>query len=110
MSEVFEWARLIVTILSFIFSSGAIIYARIATAKKAAEERVEEIEKRVAKVEAAVEAMPDREAVHQLALSITETSGRLEVISTRMQGLEKLFDRAERIVNRLEEYLLNRNK
>lgn len=107
MTELLELGRLLVNLVSVAFAVGSFIYVRIATSKKAAEERVEELEQRLAATEAIVAGLPTRESLHETTLAITKTSGELAVVSERLHGLEKLIDRIDEIVKRLDDYLLH---
>lgn len=60
---------------------------------------------RVSRIERAQQDAPTGKAVHELALSITHFGGELKALTSQLQGMEKMVDRQERVVGRLEDWM-----
>lgn len=67
------------------------------------------VERRVAKLEVQMQQVPDKEAMHDLQICVARVEGTMSRLSERLDGTEKLFQRMERVLQRQEDYLLNRN-
>ena len=65
------------------------------------------LEKRISKVETCLASVPSGAELHELALSITGLRGDLRVTTEKIDGLDKVVCRVERVVSRHEDYLLN---
>lgn len=77
---------------------------------KTRREVTEALDRRLTKVESTLRSMPSIQAVHGLTVSMTQLSGDLKAALARVDGLEDVVERVERIVNRQEEHLLGRSR
>jgi hypothetical protein len=50
--------------------------------------------------------MPTRDEMHQLRLSVTELSGRIERLGERLDGQKDSMGRFQAVLDRVEDYLL----
>lgn len=78
--------------------------------KKDCEGCREKLEARVSKNEQALHGLPDNEALHDLALSVTELAGDLRTMGERISGVAKSMERVEKVMARHEDYLLHNGK
>ncbi len=102
--------RLGFDLLQFAVLGGVGIYVWSTNRTKARREVTEALDRRLIKVESALESMPTIQAVHELSVSMTQLSGELKTALARVDGLEDVVERVERIVNRQEEHLLARSR
>nr|WP_281500653.1 DUF2730 family protein [Kordiimonas marina] len=68
------------------------------------------LKERVGKLEAQVENTPSKESVHQLMLSLSDMGGTVKVMQERLGGFGDTVKRSERVMERVEKYLLEHNK
>jgi len=73
------------------------------------ERRSTDLEKRVDRVELQLDRVPSLEHLHDLRLLVTQVEGTTQRLNERLDGAEKLFGRVETVLNRQEEFLLNKN-
>jgi len=66
------------------------------------------LESRLARIETRVEGLPDKGALHDLAISVTRVEGDMKSLVTHIGGIETGMRRIETVVNRQEDWLLNR--
>lgn len=102
--------RLGFDILQFVVVGGVGAYVWSSNRTKARREVTEALDRRLTKVESALRSMPSIQAVHALTVSMTQLSGELKAALARVDGLEDVVERVERIVNRQEEHLLARSR
>ncbi|WP_419787230.1 DUF2730 family protein [Pseudodesulfovibrio sp.] len=69
-----------------------------------------DFEKRLSAAEACLKSAPTEEAIHDLALTIEKFGGSLRVAVEKIEGVDRLVTRLERIVTRHEDYMLNGGK
>lgn len=69
-----------------------------------------EIETRVIKNEQVLTGLPDNEALHDLAISVTALTGDLRTMGERISGVQKSMERVENVMARHEDYLLHNGK
>ena len=74
---------------------------------KAGSERMDRIDGRLASVEQTLRAMPSRDDLHQLHLTVKEMQGDLKTMNAVMEGNNKIMGRLEVIVGRHENHLLD---
>lgn len=55
---------------------------------------------------AEINSMPTRDEMHQLRLSVTELSGRIERLGERLDGQKDSMGRFQAVLDRVEDYLL----
>lgn len=87
-----------------IFSSGAKKNAMSIAALHKADE---ELDRRLARVEQTIAALPGRDQLHQLQLNLVEIGGELREMRAIMDGNTKIMGRLENIVSRHEDHLLD---
>lgn len=68
------------------------------------------LDKRLSDAEACLRSVPSEEAIHDLALTIQQFGGDLRVAVEKIEGVDRLVGRLERIVTRHEDYMLNGGK
>ena len=71
--------------------------------------RTTDLEKRVDKIEVQLDRVPSIEHLHDLRVLVTQVEGTTQRLNERLDGAEKLFGRVETVLNRQEDYLLNKN-
>lgn len=69
--------------------------------------RVQACESRIEALNEAIARTPSTAELHALVLSVERLSGQVGVISERMTGQQKLYDRIENVLSRQEAFLLN---
>lgn len=74
---------------------------------KAGSERMDRLDARMASVEQTLRAMPTRDDLHQLHLTVKEMQGELKTMNAVMEGNTKIMGRLEVIVGRHENHLLD---
>lgn len=99
---------------SFAISVGAMVYAFFVNRRKDVDERFRDGSKRmdrhdgrIATLEQTVQAMPEKEDLHQLQLKLAEMNGSLLRMTAVMDGNAQIMGRLETIVSRHEDHLLN---
>ena len=100
-----DW-RLVVDIAAFLFAIGALVYAHFRTKSQATQAELVVLRDRIAKVEGRLEQTPTVQAIHELAVSLEHLSGNLKATVARIEGLDEIIDRMDRVLNRHEEFLL----
>lgn len=100
--------------VTFGLSVGAMIYSFFVNRRKDVDERFREGSKRmdrhdgrIAALEQTVQAMPEKEDLHQLQLKLAEMNGSLLHMTAVMEGNAQIMGRLETIVSRHEDHLLN---
>ena len=99
--------------LPFIFSVATALYAYIRTRRGNVDERfgdmsdrIDEAEKQIATLDLTVAAMPGREDIHKMEITLVEMSGQMGVIEAHMAGQKDVLKRLETVVGRQEDHLL----
>lgn len=64
---------------------------------------------RITRTEDILAAMPDAQALHDLALLIERLSGDVRTLGERVGGYGQIMERVEKVVARHENYLLHNN-
>ena len=105
-----ESARLVFDAMTFIIACSAGIYAWVANRRRASRAAMAELEKRLIVLETRVEGVASRESLHKLSLVVCEIEGDLKAMVARMNGMEDVMKRIEIVVNRQEDFLLNRGE
>ncbi len=65
---------------------------------------------KVDRFEVRLEAMPSQKEVHDLTVSVEKLSGKVGAAVERLEAADRNQDRMERVLNRVEDYLLNGGK
>lgn len=99
-------------LLSFVLSVGAVIYTFFANRRKDVERRFHEGSKRMDRhdlrlqaLEQDVMAMPGKDDLHRVEMSLGEIAGDMKAISATMVGMSQSIQRTEKIVGRHEDHL-----
>jgi uncharacterized coiled-coil protein SlyX len=109
-AEITPWASLAALLISI----GGSLYVWLSKPGRQALENVEKVderlgkkvealEERVAKCEAEIEHLPDKDATHRLELGMAELKGQMQVLSERLQPVAA-------ISNRMQELMLERGR
>ena len=95
-------------VLSVLISAGSLLYTHASNRRKADSEqvgrlfgRIDAIEERVTKREADVRHLPDKDATHELKVSILEMKAEIAVLGERMKPVAAVSER-------LQDFLLER--
>ena len=102
--------RLAIDGFSFLLILFVGVYSWQAARHRATIKVTDDLGRRLATLETRMEALPTADDVHELTIASTKLSGDLNTAVARMDGLEKIVERVERIVNRQEDHLLNQPK
>lgn len=118
------WLRLALDLVVLMFVGANWLYTRMAVRDRATQKQIEAantridgvqgllttevnaVERRLAKVEGAVEHLPTKESFHELAVAVTKVGGTVESLTERVAGLGQLMNRIEAVVDRQESYLM----
>lgn len=99
-------------LLSFVLSVGAVIYTFFATRRKDVERRFHEGSKRMDRhdlrlqaLEQDVTALPGKDDLHRVEMSLGEIAGDMKAISATMAAMSQSIQRTEKIVGRHEDHL-----
>lgn len=99
--------------LSVMLSFAATIWGLISSPSKANAERLKHVAERLdghdlrlSGVEQSLRAMPSKDDMHGLQLSLTGMDGKLLEMKAVMEGNNRIMERLEAIVTRHEEHLL----
>lgn len=65
------------------------------------------VRERLIRAEAEIDDKPTVTALHELAVSLTSCGGEIKGVVARLDGLETLLERIEKIADRQELFLLN---
>jgi len=76
---------------------------------KAGSDRMDRHELRIAGLEQSVKAMPSREDVHKIELSMERLNGTMGRMEAVLEGNQQIMTRLESIVSRHEDHLLKGN-
>jgi hypothetical protein len=98
------------TFVALALSAGATVLALHVKRASAARAETVVLESRITRIETRVEGMPSSEAIHELALVVARIEGDVKALCTHIDGVEAGMRRIETIVNRQEEWLLNRGR
>lgn len=100
---------------SFIVALAAIIIAFFRTRQskmnerfKAGSERMDRHEARLARIEQTVSALPSKDDIHKIELSMSQMAGALSRMEAVMEGNANIMTRLETIVTRHEDHLLKK--
>lgn len=77
--------------------------AKLETAIKERNEKIDDLEDRIARVEGELKGVPDRESVHKMQLELERMRGTIDVLNERLVPLAA-------ISGRLQEFLLEQTK
>ena len=101
----------------FIFSVGAMIYTYFMTRRqdvekrfKAGSKRMDDLEAQLAKTSMRVDALPEKDDMHAMQLTLSEMAGSLNTMSERLRSSNEIMRRLETVVNRHEDHLLENKK
>jgi Tfp pilus assembly protein PilO len=67
----------------------------------------EAVSTKVDRFEVRLETMPSQKEVHDLTVSVEKLSGKVGAAVERLEAADRNQDRMERVLNRVEDYLLN---
>lgn len=95
---------------SVVISVVALGTAALASRRKDTETRFGDLERRTSELERSVSAMPDREDLHTLHISVTQMTGEIGKMSAVIGGQKDIMARLETIVSRHEDHLLSEGK
>ena len=106
-----------VALLSALIGLGTTIWNLLMSGSRANSKRIDALELSTTnlkadleKLEQTVSAMPGKDEIHQVRLTLVEMAGKMDVISAHMSGQKDVMKRLETIVTRHEEHLLGGSK
>lgn len=67
-----------------------------------------DLAQKIAVLETRINSGATRESLSKLSLAVTEIEGDTKVVGARLDGIEQVMNRIEKVVNRQEDFLLNR--
>ena len=67
-----------------------------------------DLEKRLIRAEAEIEDKPTANALHELAVCMTKFGGDIRTVGARLDGLQAIVARLEKVADRQEDFLLNK--
>jgi hypothetical protein len=94
---------LMLKIATLAFAVGSAIYSWVSARNKATTEKVDQLERRMTKVEGDIEHLPDKDMSHRMEISIAEMRGEMRVLAEKLNPVAAISDR-------LQEYLLEQAK
>ncbi|MEM7751785.1 MAG: DUF2730 family protein [Pseudomonadota bacterium] len=101
----------------FLFSVAAMIYTYVMTRRqdvekrfKAGSKRMDEMEASIAETKMRIDALPVKEDMHAMQLTLSEMAGSLNTMSERLRSSNEIMRRLETVVNRHEDHLLDKSK
>ena len=105
-----DWtaAKFLLDLAALAVACATWLYARHVKREQAGKKEFGLLKERVIKIEAAQQHAPNREETHKLSLCVSEMGGDMKAVVAKVDGLGEVVKRIETIVNRQEEYLLNR--
>ncbi|MGD9638371.1 MAG: DUF2730 family protein [Alphaproteobacteria bacterium] len=113
----FNWVSENWKLISSFLTFGSFCIAFYLKAKFATKEEVSNLDKRVSKIENRVaaneekiEQMPSRDDLHKQEIMIERMSGKIDSMAVKMQGIEEISKRQEKVISRVEDYLLNKKE
>lgn len=68
------------------------------------------LDRRVSTLEVQMQSVPSKEALHDLQVSVVRVEGKMDSFAERLEGLDRLFSRAEAVLSRQEQYLMERGR
>lgn len=63
---------------------------------------------RLTKIEAELKHVPSAASLHELSTAVARMAGDLKVVAARMDGVDRLANRVERVIERQEDWLKSR--
>lgn len=103
--------------LPFLFMLASGVFTWWATRRKDVDEkfrggskRMDGLDVRVSRLEQSIEAMPAKDDLHALQLTISDMSGELKAMGARQQSTNELLRRLDLVVSRHEDHLLDKAK
>ncbi len=106
----FDMADLALKSASFIMSIGAVIYAFFATRRKDVDERLDRMDARIARLEASLANVPDKDDFNQLLVAMTGLRGEVKAMSAELSGTRDLVVRLERKTDIHQEAMMKSGK
>ncbi len=79
----------------------------VETRFRAGSDRMDRLDGRMASVEQTLRALPGKDDLHELQMSIERLNGDLKTMAAVMEGNNKIMGRLETIVGRHEDHLLD---
>ncbi|HET7410087.1 MAG TPA: DUF2730 family protein [Paracoccaceae bacterium] len=111
-----DWFDVGLKVGTLILSVGAMLVAWIRTRRVDVDRRFEKVvdnlvdfDRRVQRLEDGRAALPTKEEVNALLIQLTALHGKLDVLSTRMDGQSEILTRLDRVTTRHEDHLLQTN-
>lgn len=71
----------------------------------ASRQDLQAVANRLVQVETRMEGVPSANALHELSNTVIRMSGDLKVMATRMDGVDRLVTRFEKVLDRQEDWL-----
>lgn len=107
-----EFVDLVTKAGGFMLSIAAMIYAWFMSRRKDVDERIGEVAKahaelegRVAKIENLITAMPGKDDMHRLEMTLMDMGGDMKAMRATMKAMSESLSRTEGIVSRHEDHL-----
>lgn len=111
------WAAVIVSLLNVAYfvkvRRDTVRRDELTTLRETDEKQWEAIvgtRERLIRAEAEIDDKPTATALHELAVSLTSCGGDIKAVVARLDGLETLVERIEKIADRQESYLMNKGR
>ncbi len=108
---------LVLKYANFILTIAVGVYAFFATRSKGVEEQFKAgskkftaLELRVELLEMAVKTLPQKEDIHELAITLSEMNGEMKAMRASMRAISESQIRTESIVMRHDDYLMQGGK
>lgn len=83
---------------------------RIADGEAALHQRINDVRERLTRLEAAYDAMPRRQDVHEIALTCTQLAGTMTAFKTEMSDAKEVMRATQASIQRVNDFLLNEKK
>lgn len=71
-------------------------------------DRLDRQESRIVAIETTLRAMPSKDDLHRMEMSVTSMAGEMKVVSALLAGQKDVMQRVEAVVARHEDHLLNK--
>lgn len=65
---------------------------------KVIDDKVDGVDRRVAALEIAIKYVPDKESTHQLEVKLTQVSGQIDTLSSKLESVEHLSRRLQNMM------------
>lgn len=99
-----SFGALLISTVAFVWT----VFIYLSARSKATREELRELSDRLIKAESEIKGKPTADALHELALAISDIGGDLKALMARTDGVEKVAERLEKVADRQESYLLDK--